>query len=167
MDAEVIGTAKKGATYLLYGVDDNGWLNIKLDDGSFGYIGRWLCAKYIDSTEEQKDVVAETETPATKDVPAKTDTVPSSGESGKADNDSAEATGSAKGTLIKHKVGLREKPEKDGRRIRVLDKGTKVDVLGKISNGEGLWYYVQYNNEKGYLNSEMLEVTNADSVPEL
>ena len=167
MDAEVIGTAKKGATYLLYGVDDNGWLNIKLDDGSFGYIGRWLCAKYIDSTEEQKDVVAETETPATKDVPAKTDTVPSSGESGKADNDSAEATGSAKGTLIKHKVGLREKPEKDGKRIRVLDKGTKVDVLGKISNGEGLWYYVQYNNEKGYLNSEMLEVTNADSVPEL
>lgn len=171
MDAEVVGTAKKGATYLLYEVEENGWLKIKLEDGSIGYIGHWLCARYIDSSAEQTEE-PEPEKTEEKEVPAQTaseqtGSAAASGKSDSSDPGISESTGVTKGILTKNKVGLREKPEKNGRKIRLLDKGAKVDVIGKTSNGEGLWYYVQYNNEKGYLNSEMLEVTNADSVPEL
>ncbi|MBQ9010836.1 MAG: SH3 domain-containing protein [Clostridia bacterium] len=171
MDAEVVGTAKKGATYLLYEVEENGWLKIKLEDGSIGYIGRWLCAKYIDSSAEQTEE-PEPEKTEEKEVPAQTaseqtGSAAASGKSDSSDPSISESTGVTKGILTKNKVGLREKPEKNGRKIRLLDKGAKVDVIGKTSNGEGLWYYVQYNKDKGYLSSEMLEVTNASDVPEL
>lgn len=50
-------------------------------------------------------------------------------------------------------VRMREKPSKEAKAIRTLDKGTKVEVLLR---GEG-WTIVKYKNQTGYVMSRYLQ----------
>ncbi|MBR1707269.1 MAG: SH3 domain-containing protein [Clostridia bacterium] len=45
MEGEIIGVAGKGKVYSLYNIEENGWYEIELDDGTHGYIGNWMGMK--------------------------------------------------------------------------------------------------------------------------
>lgn len=55
-------------------------------------------------------------------------------------------------------VNLREKPEKTGKKIKVLPAGTKVQVLSE-DNG---WTEVLCDEQTGYISSEFLKIVDAD-----
>ena len=69
--------------------------------------------------------------------------------------------------LIKQSVGLREKPDGKAKRIVVTQMGDEVRLLGWLDNEQGRWYQVEYKGHTGYLNSTMLEVRDAQDLPQL
>lgn len=56
----------------------------------------------------------------------------------------------------KTKLNMRSKNSTKGKKIATLKKGTKVDILKKMSNG---WYQVKYKGKTGYVSGSYLTIT--------
>ena len=52
-------------------------------------------------------------------------------------------------------ANLREKPTTHSKLLAKLDKGTKLDVLGKVSGGK--WTHVKVNGMEGYISTNLLK----------
>ena len=52
-------------------------------------------------------------------------------------------------------ANLREKPTTHSKLLVKLDKGTKVDVIEKVSGGK--WTHVKVNNMEGYISTNLLK----------
>ena len=65
------------------------------------------------------------------------------------------------GTVISDggRVNLRSGPGTGYTRLALLPAGTNVEILGRITNGEGQWYYVTWNGTRGYILGTFLTVS--------
>lgn len=52
-------------------------------------------------------------------------------------------------------ANLREKASTHSKLLAKLDKGTKLDVLGKVSGGK--WTHVKVNGMEGYISTNLLK----------
>ncbi|MET1026484.1 MAG: SH3 domain-containing protein [Dongiaceae bacterium] len=52
-------------------------------------------------------------------------------------------------------ANLRDKPSTSGKLLGKLDKGTKVDVLGKAAGGK--WLHVKADTKEGYVAANLLK----------
>ena len=52
-------------------------------------------------------------------------------------------------------ANLREKPTTHSKLLAKLDKGTKVDVIEKVSGGK--WTHVKVNGMEGYISTNLLK----------
>jgi uncharacterized protein YgiM (DUF1202 family) len=52
-------------------------------------------------------------------------------------------------------ANLREKPTTHSKLLAKLDKGTKVDVIEKVSGGK--WTHVKVNSMEGYISTNLLK----------
>lgn len=72
------------------------------------------------------------------------------------------------GTTLKSSINVRQKPDaKSRKQITIVHKDTEIKVIGyAIVEETGVWYYVEYQGERGYIRSDLLDVEEDGLSPE-
>ena len=128
---EIIGNLSQGEEAEVIGMTDNNWFIVKTDD-MIGFVS----GEYVHySVEKNQDVVTEQQVVT---QPAVTDLYiyPTSN------------------------LNFRESPDKESKKISLIDKGTPLKLLDFLNTG---WFQVEYNGQIGYVSADYISFNNGEN----
>ena len=128
---EIIGNLSQGVEAEVIGITDNNWFIVKTDD-MIGFVS----GEYVHySVEKNQDVVTEQQVVT---QPAVTDLYiyPTSN------------------------LNFRESPDKESKKISLIDKGTPLKLLDFLNTG---WFQVEYNGQIGYVSADYISFNNGEN----
>ena len=128
---EIIGNLSQGEEAEVIGITDNNWFIVKTDD-MIGFVS----GEYVHySIEKNQDVVTEQQVVT---QPTVTDLYiyPTSN------------------------LNFRESPDKESKKISLIDKGTPLKLLDFLNTG---WFQVEYNGQIGYVSADYISFNNGEN----
>lgn len=128
---EIIGNLSQGEEAEVIGITDNNWFIVKTDD-MIGFVS----GEYVHySVEKNQDVVTEQQVVT---QPTVTDLYiyPTSN------------------------LNFRESPDKESKKISLIDKGTPLKLLDFLNTG---WFQVEYNGQIGYVSADYISFNNGEN----
>ena len=128
---EIIGNLSQGEETEVIGITDNNWFIVKTDD-MIGFVS----GEYVHySIEKNQDVVTEQQVVT---QPTVTDLYiyPTSN------------------------LNFRESPDKESKKISLIDKGTPLKLLDFLNTG---WFQVEYNGQIGYVSADYISFNNGEN----
>ena len=128
---EIIGNISQGEEAEVIGITDNNWFIVKTDD-MIGFVS----GEYVHySIEKNQDVVTEQQVVT---QPTVTDLYiyPTSN------------------------LNFRESPDKESKKISLIDKGTPLKLLDFLNTG---WFQVEYNGQIGYVSADYISFNNGEN----
>lgn len=128
---EIIGNLSQSEEAEVIGITDNNWFIVKTDD-MIGFVS----GEYVHySVEKNQDVLTEQQVVT---QPTVTDLYiyPTSN------------------------LNFRESPDKESKKISLIDKGTPLKLLDFLNTG---WFQVEYNGQIGYVSADYISFNNGEN----
>ena len=130
-DYEKIGTLLGGEEAEVIGITDNNWFIVRNDD-KIGYVS----GEYVHYSQEKGQALVTEENIVTQPTVTDLYIYPTSN------------------------LNFRESPDKEGKKISLIDKGTPLKLLDFLNTG---WFQVEYNGQIGYVSADYISFNNGEN----
>ena len=130
-DYEKIGTLLGGEEAEVIGITDNNWFIVRSDD-KIGYVS----GEYVHYSQEKGQALVAEENIVTQPTVTDLYIYPTSN------------------------LNFRESPDKEGKKISLIDKGTPLKLLDFLNTG---WFQVEYNGQIGYVSADYISFNNGEN----